>query len=115
MARADVPRCSGPKIGKYCVIVDEAINVGVTALEYALNNCSLIVIDEVGPMELSIPKLKSTIEKVLKSDKDVIAVIHRNLITNVISELCHNQECKVYEVNERNREYLHLEIVKNFI
>ncbi len=66
-------------------------------------------------MELSIPKLKYTIEKVLKSDKAVIAVVHRSLINTVINRLCHDQKCRVYEVDEHNRERLHVEIVKNFV
>ncbi len=71
--------CPSPrKVGRYGVCIEEASG----AAEYLLNVMPLVdivVLDEIGPMELHVPKLKTAIRSVLKSDKPVIGVVHRRL------------------------------------
>ncbi|MGA9097411.1 MAG: nucleoside-triphosphatase, partial [Methanotrichaceae archaeon] len=43
---------SGPQLGKYRVHLDDLDNIGANAIEKAAT-CDLIIIDEIGPMELS--------------------------------------------------------------
>ena len=42
----------GPQLGKYRVRLDDLDSVGAKAVENALNS-DLIIVDEIGPMELS--------------------------------------------------------------
>ncbi|MEB3779932.1 MAG: NTPase [Desulfurococcales archaeon] len=70
----------GPyRVGRYTVIVDDVINVGVKALEYAIERSDVIGIDEIGPMELMVRELREAIIRVLSSTKPVIGVVHRGL------------------------------------
>ena len=67
------------RIGRYTVIVDDVIEVGVRAMEYAIEEADVIGVDEIGPMELAVKELRDAILKALTSSKPVIGVIHRGL------------------------------------
>ncbi|MEM3142776.1 MAG: NTPase, partial [Zestosphaera sp.] len=69
----------GPRVGRYCVDVEDAVTIGVNAIEKALENAELIAIDEIGPMELSIPRLKREIIRKLSEVEKAMVVVHRNL------------------------------------
>lgn len=69
----------GPRVGKYVVIIDDVLNVGVPALERALTGMDIIAVDEIGPMELAVPMLRSSIIKCIESGKLYLAVVHRGL------------------------------------
>ncbi len=67
----------GPRIGKYIVNIDSIDAIGVKTLEESLKEeTDLIVIDEIGPMELLSKKFLPTVEKVLDSDRIILATIH---------------------------------------
>lgn len=77
---AKVDGCyEGPRIGKYHVCRDEALSVGLSALERAVGEADVIAIDEIGPMELRIPELRSAMIEALKSGKPFIVVAHIRL------------------------------------
>lgn len=66
---------SGPQLGKYRVHPEELDRVGAQAIENGLG-CDLIVVDEVGPMELSSRRFVAAVEKALSSDKPMLVVLH---------------------------------------
>ena len=75
LARVDTK--SDIKVGKYYVLHDaEKI---VEQLSRRIQGYNVIAIDEIGPMELSLPKVKEFIEASLSSDKHVFAVVHRKV------------------------------------
>ncbi|MEB3846393.1 MAG: NTPase [Desulfurococcales archaeon] len=76
LAKAGYP---GPRIGRYGVVVEDVERIGVPALEYAVRDCDVIVIDEIGPMELAVPPLKEAIRQALESQKPLVGVVHRAL------------------------------------
>jgi nucleoside-triphosphatase len=66
---------SGPKLGKYRVHLDELDKIGAKAVEDAINY-DLIVVDEIGPMELSSRRFVSAVEKAMASPKPMLVVLH---------------------------------------
>ena len=66
---------SGPKIGKYRVHPEELDRIGAGAVEDAIG-CDLIVVDEVGPMELCSRRFISAVEKAMASSKPMLVVLH---------------------------------------
>ena len=78
LARAGVA-AEGPRVGRYVVIVDDVISVGVAALRWAVENAHVIGIDEIGPMELKVPELREAIRESLGSGKPLVGVVHRRL------------------------------------
>ncbi len=73
----------------------------------SLPKAQVIAIDEIGPMELSMPLIKSLIDEVLKLDKPLIAVVHRNVKLNV--------DGKTYIVTEENRDSLKEKILNEIV
>ncbi len=65
-----------PRVGKYTVLVSELERVGVRAVFKALESSDVVVIDEIGPMELYSQLFKEAVVKALNSFKPVIATIH---------------------------------------
>jgi len=76
LARRGAP---GPRVGSYGVVVEDVLRVGVPALLWAIEHADLIVIDEIGPMELVVPELREAIRRALLSEKPVVGVVHRAL------------------------------------
>ncbi len=74
---ARVEGCDGPKVGRYRVCF-EAEEFAVNVLNKAME-CDVVLIDEIGPMELKLPKLRETMLKVINSNKPFIAVVHLRL------------------------------------
>lgn len=69
---------SARRVGKYGVDVGAIDAVAVAAIEDAIQNNSLIVIDEIGKMELFSKDFREAVTKALDSNKPVAGVIMKN-------------------------------------
>lgn len=74
---AKIGECDGPAVGRYTTC-REAERVAEEALS-GLNQADLVVIDEIGPMELRLPGIRKKILHVINSDKPGIFVAHYRL------------------------------------
>jgi nucleoside-triphosphatase THEP1 len=72
---AHVNISSPHQVSKYRVDMDVLDRVGVSALRQALKEADLIVIDEIGKMELLSPQFKETVTQAINSDKRVLGTI----------------------------------------
>jgi nucleoside-triphosphatase len=102
---------TGPQLGKYKVRLDDLDNVGAKALEDALGS-DLIVVDEVGPMELSSRRFIAAVEKALSSDKPLLVVLHEWSPHPISKKIRKN--FKVITVTRENRGVLAEEITREF-
>jgi len=69
------------RVGKYFVIKENIDQIARYVLENIENDTDkIIVIDEIGPMELYSEKFKELVEFILKRDLDLIATVHRKLL-----------------------------------
>ncbi|MDK2384093.1 MAG: nucleoside-triphosphatase [Candidatus Korarchaeota archaeon] len=68
----------GPRIGRYHVCVEEALDLGLQALSRA-GDADILGIDELGPMELGIPRLREAIIGALSGAERFIVVAHARL------------------------------------
>jgi nucleoside-triphosphatase len=66
---------SGPQLGKYRVHPEDLDGIGARAIENALK-CDLIVVDEVGPMELTSHRFVSAVEMAIASSRPMLLVLH---------------------------------------
>ena len=78
---------SGPQVGKYHVNLDDLNNIGAAAITQALEKCSVIAIDEIGPMELFSQKFKQAVTQALESEKLVLAVVHAKAKDPLVTQL----------------------------
>ncbi|MGC8831625.1 MAG: NTPase [Thermoproteota archaeon] len=101
---ASVSQSPGPRVGKYVVNVAEIERVGVKAVENALASDEVIVIDEIGPMELYSNAFKTIVSKTFSSPKNIVATIHYKASQNPFCKsILSTPSVKTYVVNIENR------------
>ncbi len=96
----------GPRVGRYRVNIPGLVDVGARALREAAATADVIVIDEVGPMELTSPEFKKGVESCLISGKPVLAVIHEQMKDPLIERFRALPGKTLLEVTLHNREGL---------
>jgi nucleoside-triphosphatase len=103
---AHVNQKTGPQVGKYRVNLEDLENIGAQAINNAVENCEVVAIDEVGPMELFSEKFKDATRKALESTKLVIAVVHGKAQDKLINDAKHMKESETITVTTENRDQL---------
>ena len=97
---------SGPfRVGRYGVDVDAFDGIALLSLESALERDELVVIDEIGKMELFSRRFRTLIQKVLASDKRILGVIHQR-IDPFTQRIRQWPTVEVWTVTEANRNSL---------
>jgi len=74
---ASVDLKSGPKVSKYFVNLKDIEKIAIPSLE---RKADLYIIDEIGAMELCSKLFEKKLEEILKSEKNILATLHRNYI-----------------------------------
>ena len=105
---ASVERKTGPRVGKYRVDIEDFERVALKALDFAMKECDVIAIDEIGKMELFSKTFKEKIDELLTQDKPTICVLHRNLVGK------YKEFGKVVWITPENREKLSEELAQFF-
>ena len=72
---AHVDSHSRYRVSKYGVDIQNLDNVGVAAINQAIEESDLIVIDEIGKMELFSPRFREAVLKAIDSGKKVLGTI----------------------------------------
>ena len=73
LAHADIQ--TPYRVGKYGVDIGEFERVGVASLEKAARESRLVVIDEIGKMELLSPRFKEVVLKIVNGRKRILGTI----------------------------------------
>jgi nucleoside-triphosphatase len=66
------------QVGKYGVDVDALDRVGVAALQRSIRHCRLVVVDEIGRMELFSDSFRKTVLEIIDSGKRLLGTIMFN-------------------------------------
>ncbi len=66
------------RVSKYGVDIDSLDRVGVPALHQAVQQCDLVVIDEIGKMELFSASFREAVLQIIGSEKQVLGTIMLN-------------------------------------
>jgi len=103
---AHVNQKNGPQVGKYRVNIEDLNSIGAEAVLAAVENCDVIAIDEIGPMELFSEKFKEATRKALESRKLVVAVVHWKAHDSLIIEARKRGDAELITVTYENREKL---------
>jgi nucleoside-triphosphatase len=103
---AHVNQRTGPQVGKYRVNMEHLDLVGAKAIADALENCPVVAIDEIGPMELFSEKFKEATLKALDSSKPVVAVVHWKARDKLINEAKTREDSETFTVTQENRDKL---------
>ncbi len=101
----------GPRLGKYHVNIEDLNNMGVSAIKNAISS-ELVVIDEIGPMELKSLEFIKAVEEALNSGKSMLVVLHQKSVHQIAERI--RKEFEVYTVTPENRESIVAEIAGKF-
>ena len=93
----------GPRVGKYRVNLADLAAIGAKGLSDAAAASELIVIDELGPMELVSPEFRRAVRACLDSGKPILAVVHTRMEDDLLTEL-REKATKTFEVELNIRE-----------
>jgi nucleoside-triphosphatase len=102
----------GPfRVGRYGVNLKDLEEIGVREIEKALDKDDLIVVDEIGKMELFSQKFKTAVTRALESPKPFLGTIMqgRNPFADKVKK---RSDVSFVQVNERNRNSLIFEILR---
>jgi nucleoside-triphosphatase len=102
---ASVESKIGPRVGKYRVNLVDLSRVGAAGLSKAAESSELIVIDEVGPLELVSPEFRRAVVACIVSGKPVLAVVHERLDDDVLNEV-RAKAMETFALTTENRDEL---------
>ncbi len=112
---AHVNQQGGPQVGKYHVNLGDLEAVGVKAIAEATEKHDVVVVDEVGPMELFSEKFKQATREALESQKLVLAVVHQKAQDKMVTDVKGRADAEIFTVTVENRETLNDAIVERAV
>ncbi len=96
---AHIRQPKGPRIGKYRVNLDDLDSIGTRAILDALEVADIVLIDEIGPMELFSEAFKDAVKKVVNSYKPVLGTIHHRAQHSLITQIKLRKDADIIEIN----------------
>lgn len=109
---AHIHRTGGPRIGRYTVDLDALERIGIGAIYRAIEKDELVVIDEIGPMELLSPEFVPAVEAALASDRSLIISTHAHAEVDIAHRV--RRELRLFRIKLGNRDRLVGEILRIF-
>jgi nucleoside-triphosphatase len=106
---AHVDISSPYRVSKYGVDISNLDNVGVTAIHLAIEESDLIVIDEIGKMELFSPRFREAVLKAIDSGKKVLGTIMLSPYP-FADEIKRHPEVHLVEITRANHDQMLREI-----
>lgn len=103
---AHINQKNGPQVGKYHVNMGDLENLGAKTIAEATEKCRVVVIDEIGPMELYSEKFKTAVRQALESRKPVLAVVHAKARDPLITEAKQREDAELFVITTANRNNL---------
>ncbi|MEM3623588.1 MAG: NTPase [Candidatus Bathyarchaeia archaeon] len=112
---AHVNQKVGPQVGRYRVNLEDLDAVGAEAILKAVEECDVIAVDEIGPMELFSEKFRLAVKMAVESPKPIIGVVHWKAKHKLIDEVKTRKDAEIYAVTYENRDKIYETIVKKAI
>jgi nucleoside-triphosphatase len=112
---AHVNQPAGPKISKYRVNLTDLDTIGASSILNAVADADVIVVDEIGPMELFSPTFKDAVSRAIESEKPVLGTIHYRARDSLITAIKVREDAEILEVTRENREHLHNLIIDRVV
>ncbi|MEL9998600.1 MAG: NTPase [Thermoplasmata archaeon] len=98
------------RIGKYGIDTQVLDDLGVRALENAKQK-DIIIIDEIGKMELESKKLTEKIKEILDMEKNIIMTLNKKSRNPLLQDIRRMDDVRILEVTPVNRTILPFKIV----
>ncbi len=86
--------------------------VGVKAINLAIKEADVIIIDEVGKMEVESPGFVAAVNEALDCDKPLILTLHKKSRNPLLQDIRRRDDLRILEVTPVNRNLLPYKIIK---
>jgi nucleoside-triphosphatase len=103
---AHINQTTGPRIGRFHVKGEDLDKIGTEAILSAIKHADLIVIDEVGPMELTSSRFKDAVREALACSKPLLGTVHQSAQDPLVQAIRTDRTVEVIEVTRQNRDSL---------
>ncbi|HYU88083.1 MAG TPA: NTPase, partial [Candidatus Bathyarchaeia archaeon] len=101
----------GPRIGSYVVVSEDLEKIGVAALERSMKGpTDLVIVDEIGPMEMTSTSFRNNISRVLNGNRAVIATVKFGSRYPEVEKTW--QKSVHWEITKENRESIYRRIIR---
>ncbi len=99
-------------VGKLGLDVEKLEKVGVTAIKRACEECDIIVIDEVGRLEVECPAFIDAVKEALEVGKPMIITLHKKSRNPLLQDIRRRDDVRILEVTPTNRNLLPYKIIR---
>ena len=105
---------SKDKVGRYGIDIGALEKVGIPAIEKAINDkeIDIIIIDEIGKMEMLSERFCEVVIDTLDSDKPMIVTLHKKSRSPLLQDVRRRDDIRILEVTPVNRNLLPYKIEK---
>jgi len=102
------------KVGEYGVDIAALDKIGAPAIADAIANeeINIIIIDEIGKMEMLSEKFCEMVIEALDSDKPILVTLHKKSRTPLLQDVRRRDDIRILEVTPVNRNLLPYKIEK---
>jgi nucleoside-triphosphatase len=102
-------------VGKYTVNMRDLDRIGAGAIQRAIEEAEVILIDELGPMELHSSRFIESVKAALGAQKHLLATIHKRASHPLVVEVKSNPTYALVEVTLENRAELPAQIAERIM
>lgn len=112
---AHVNQPTGPQVGKYRVNLTDLNAIGASSIISAVTNADIIMVDEIGPMELFSQAFKEAVVQAIESNKPMLGTTHFRFKNPLINTVKAREDAEILTVTYKNRESLHNFVVNKIV
>jgi nucleoside-triphosphatase len=84
--------------------------VGVAAVRAAVEDCDMVVIDEIGPIHLECPAFNEVVLETIKKNVSLLLSIHKKSRHTVVQDIRRRDDMRILDVTPVNRSLLSYKI-----
>ena len=105
---------SKDRVGKYGVNINALEKIGVPAIEKAIidEDINIIIIDEIGKMEMLSERFCEMVIEAMDSDKPIMVTLHKKSRSPLLQDVRRRDDIRILEVTPVNRNLLPYKIEK---
>ncbi|MBD3229907.1 MAG: NTPase [Candidatus Lokiarchaeota archaeon] len=106
---ARINQSDGPRVSKYKVNLEDLNNISTEAIRNAINECDLIIIDEIGKMELFSESFQDNVLHALNSKKIVLATMG-GIKHQFVKKIKERKDIEIITLTRENRDQIFREL-----
>jgi nucleoside-triphosphatase len=110
LAHVDQP--VGPKVSKYRVNLNDLDLIGAGSIRNAAEKAQIVIVDEIGPMELFSQAFREAVLEAINSGKPLLGTIHFKARDPLLNLIRNRDDAEIIEVTYENRAHLHNILIK---